>query len=74
MRRIVSSIVVDRHVLSNAVGENVPEALGCDLKLELAAHPLLKEAIAHCECAGDYVSRELIREVGLQNHLQSQMS
>jgi bacterioferritin len=77
------------------VGENVPEALECDLKLELAAHPVLKEAIAHCESVGDYVSRELfehildseeehidwletqrdlIKEVGLQNYLQSQMS
>jgi bacterioferritin (cytochrome b1) len=74
MRRIVSSIDIDRHVLSNAVGENVAEALECDLKLELAAHPLLKEAIAHWESAGDYVSRELVREVVLQNHLQGQMS
>jgi bacterioferritin len=77
------------------VGENVPEALDCDLKLEMAAHPQLKEAIAHCESVGDYVSRELfedileseekhidwletqldlIKEVGLQNYLQSQMS
>ena len=33
--------------------------LRCDLKLELAAHPDLKAAIAHCEQIGDYVSREL---------------
>ena len=77
------------------VGENVPEALECDLKLEHAAHPDLKEAIAHCESVRDYLSREifeaileseeehidwletqlgLIKEVGLQNYLQSQMS
>ncbi len=77
------------------IGENVPEALECDLKLEHAAHPDLKEAIAHCESVRDYVSREifeaileseeehidwletqlgLIKEVGLQNYLQSQMS
>jgi bacterioferritin len=77
------------------VGENVPEALACDLKLEQAAHPLLKSAIAHCETVGDYISRELfedimeseedhidwletqlglVKEVGVQNYLQSQMS
>ena len=33
--------------------------LRCDLKLEQAAHPDLKTAIAHCEEIGDYVSREL---------------
>jgi bacterioferritin len=45
------------------VGENVKEALGCDLKLELAAHPLLKAAIADCESSGDYVSRDLFRRI-----------
>ncbi len=77
------------------IGENVPEALACDLKLEREAHPVLKKAIAHCESVGDYVTREvferileseeghidwletqldLIKDVGLQNYLQSQMS
>ncbi|MEO8345072.1 MAG: bacterioferritin [Betaproteobacteria bacterium] len=76
------------------VGENVPEALACDLKLEKIAHPALKTAIAHCEKVGDYVTRELfegileseeehidfletqielIKSVGLENYLQSQM-
>ena len=41
------------------IGENVGEALECDLKLERRAHPMLKEAIAQAEKAGDYVSREL---------------
>ena len=45
------------------VGEDVPEALACDLKLERAAHPALKTAIAHCETVGDYVSRELFEEI-----------
>ena len=45
------------------VGENVQEALGCDLKLELAGHPLLKAAIADCETSGDYVSRDLFRRI-----------
>jgi bacterioferritin len=45
------------------IGENVKEALQCDLKLEMAGHPVLKEAIAHCEKVGDYVSRELFEEI-----------
>jgi len=45
------------------VGEDVKEALECDLKLELAGHPVLKDAIAVCERAGDYVSRDLFRHI-----------
>jgi len=45
------------------VGETVHEVLDCDLKLELAAHPLLKDAIADCERVGDYVSRDLFRQI-----------
>ncbi len=45
------------------VGEDVKEALTCDLKLELAAHPVLKAAIAECEGVGDYVSRDLFRRI-----------
>ena len=45
------------------VGEDVKEALACDLKLELEAHPLLKTAIAECESTGDYVSRDLFRRI-----------
>ncbi|HET9046656.1 MAG TPA: bacterioferritin [Casimicrobiaceae bacterium] len=45
------------------VGEDVKEALACDLKLELAAHPVLKAAIADCESVGDYVSRDLFRRI-----------
>jgi len=44
-------------------GEDVTEALRCDLKLELAAHPQLKTAIADCESCGDYVSRDLFRQI-----------
>ena len=45
------------------VGEDVKEALACDLKLELVAHPALKTAIADCEECGDYVSRDLFRQI-----------
>lgn len=45
------------------IGENVREALECDLKLELQAHPELRKAIADCEAAGDYVSRELFEDI-----------
>jgi bacterioferritin len=45
------------------IGENVREALECDLKLEMQAHPELRKAIADCETAGDYVSRELFEDI-----------
>ncbi|MCG6875544.1 MAG: bacterioferritin [Betaproteobacteria bacterium] len=45
------------------IGEDAPEALKSDLKLELAAHPDLKAAVAHCESVGDYVSREIFEDI-----------
>jgi bacterioferritin len=45
------------------IGENPRELLECDLALENEATPLLREAIAHCEKAGDYVSRELFADI-----------
>jgi bacterioferritin len=45
------------------VGENVPEVLECDLKLEQAARVDLRTAIADCERLGDYVSRELFAHI-----------
>ena len=45
------------------IGENVQECLKCDLRLELAAHPTLREAIAYCETSADYISRELFEEI-----------
>ena len=41
------------------IGENVRELLECDLQLEMDALPDLREAIAHCESQGDYVSRQV---------------
>ena len=45
------------------IGQNVKEALECDLALERRAHPTLKQAITHCESVGDYVSRELFERI-----------
>jgi bacterioferritin len=45
------------------IGEKVEECLQCDLNLESAAFPPLKDAIAHCETVGDYVSRELFEAI-----------
>ena len=45
------------------VGEDVPEALGCDLKAEMGAQATIKAGIAHCESVRDYVSRELLQKI-----------
>ncbi len=45
------------------VGENVQEILQCDLKLEMEALPVLRTAIEFCEKIGDFVSRQLFREI-----------
>jgi bacterioferritin len=45
------------------IGEAPKEMLECDLKLELEALPVLREAIAYCESCQDYVSRELFEHI-----------
>jgi bacterioferritin len=45
------------------IGENVKEALECDLQLEMAARVDLKVAIADSEILKDYVSRELFENI-----------
>ena len=45
------------------IGENAIETLHCDLKIEMGSHPLLKDAIAHCEAVRDYVSREILEDI-----------
>ena len=45
------------------VGEDVPEILACDLKMERAAQATIKDGIAHCESVRDYVSRDLLQDI-----------
>jgi bacterioferritin len=42
------------------IGESAHEMLDCDLRLERGAQRTVKEGIAACEAAGDYVSRDLL--------------
>jgi bacterioferritin len=45
------------------IGETVQELLECDLRLERAAMPRLREAIAYCESVRDFISRELFESI-----------
>jgi bacterioferritin len=45
------------------VGENVPEILDSDLRLERGAQATIKEGVAHCETVRDYVSREILEDI-----------
>ena len=45
------------------IGETPHEMLQCDLNLEMEALPLLREAIAYCETAKDYVTRDLLEDI-----------
>jgi bacterioferritin len=45
------------------IGETAVETLHCDLRIEMGSHPLLKDAIAHCESVRDYASREILEDI-----------
>ncbi len=45
------------------IGEHTEEILQCNLKAENAQLPQLRDAIAYCEQAQDYVSRELLEDI-----------
>ena len=45
------------------IGEDVPEALACGLRLEQGAQATIKDGIAHCESVRDYVSRDLLQKI-----------
>jgi bacterioferritin len=53
------------------IGENVPELLASDLKTEMEAMPVLREAIGYCEQVKDYISRELLEDIleGEEEHV-----
>ncbi|MCC7305258.1 MAG: bacterioferritin, partial [Alphaproteobacteria bacterium] len=58
------------------IGEDVKEVLECDLKLELDAIKLYREAIGYCESVKDYVSRDLFAKIlaaeeGHADHIQT---
>jgi bacterioferritin len=46
-----------------AIGETLPECLAADLRLETAARTALVAAVAHCEAAKDFVSREIVVDI-----------
>ena len=48
-----------QHLGKLMIVEDVPEALGCDLKAEQEAQATLNEGTAHCESVPNFVSREL---------------
>ena len=45
------------------IGESTQEMLECDLKLERGAQQCVKDGIAACEAARDYVSRDLLLDI-----------
>ncbi len=45
------------------IGESAEECVACDLKLEMSSRETLIAAIADCEAAKDYVSREIFEKI-----------
>ena len=45
------------------IGEKAEEVLQCDLRLELEAIPVLREAITYCESVKDFITRELLEDI-----------
>ncbi|MEL0083641.1 MAG: bacterioferritin [Gammaproteobacteria bacterium] len=45
------------------IGEDLPEMVACDLRLEMEAIPLLRDAIVCCEQERDFVSRDLLAHI-----------
>jgi len=60
------------------IGENVPEMLECDLKIEHDGRKDYIEAITYCESVKDYVTRDLLRDLladeeGHIDHIETQL-
>jgi bacterioferritin len=51
----------DLHKLK--IGESVAEGLAADLSIELGGRTALVDGIRQCEQTGDYVSRQILREI-----------
>ena len=45
------------------IGENIPECVAGDLKLEPASRATLQEAIAYSESVADFVTREILDDI-----------
>jgi len=45
------------------IGEHTQEMLECDLRLEMEALPVLREAVGYCEAQKDFVSRDLFDSI-----------
>lgn len=45
------------------IGEHTEEMLQSDMDFQMEQLPLLREAIAYCETASDYVSRDLLEDI-----------
>src|SRR5262245_38936254 len=52
-----------QHLHALRIGESVPECLNGDLELEIASRRDLLQAIAACERAQDFVSREILNDI-----------
>jgi bacterioferritin len=52
-----------QHLERLRIGEHTAEMLSCDMACQLEQLTLLRQAIALCESASDYVSREVLEEI-----------
>jgi bacterioferritin len=52
-----------QHLEKIRIGEHTKEMLACDMAFQEEQHKLLIEAIAYCETAKDYVSRDILEDI-----------